>query len=144
MKIMKRIVLTTAIVLGLAAPAFAASQLERTVGADTGAYTLSQLVELKFAADEHGGGSRVVIADNSGISTKGVFTTGAATQLEKSLNVAAGSVSVSDLVDLHSAADLNGEGSRVYLGNSAPTAAQEAVIAGIFADIAKADRGDES
>jgi len=141
---MKRIVLTTAIALGLAAPAFADSQLERSVGADTGVYTLSQLVELKFAADEHGGGNRVLIGANSGISTKGVFTSGAASQLEKSLNVAAGSVSLSNLADMHSAADESGEGSRVYLGKSAPTAAQRAAIAGIFAEIAKADHGAES
>lgn len=139
---MKRIVLTTAIALGLAAPAFAESQLERSLGVDAGAYSLSKLVELKFADGENGSGNRVINVDNSRISTKGVFSADAS-QLERSLGVNAGTFSVSELVNLHSAADETGQGSRVYLGGYAPTTAQEVVIAGIFADIAASTTGEE-
>lgn len=71
---MTRIALTTALVLGLAAPAFANDQLARSLGVDAGAYTTMQLVQLKSAlsADEHivakaiTGGSAVVSTQSLG------------------------------------------------------------------------------
>ncbi len=56
---MKRIVLTTAIALSLAAPAFAAGQ-----------NTVAQDVELHFAASDTGSGSRVYFGDNTGVSAR--------------------------------------------------------------------------
>ena len=53
---MKRIVLTTAIALSLAAPAFAAGQ-----------NTVAQDVELHFAASDTGSGSRVYLGDSNGV-----------------------------------------------------------------------------
>lgn len=43
---MKKIALTTAIALGLAAPAFASSQLERSLGVAPGTYSTVQLAEM--------------------------------------------------------------------------------------------------
>jgi predicted transcriptional regulator len=44
---MKKFALTAVIALGVAAPAFAQTQLESSLGVEAGQYTLSQLVELK-------------------------------------------------------------------------------------------------
>jgi hypothetical protein len=56
---MKLIVMTTAIALSLAAPAFAAGQ-----------NTVAQDVALHFAASETGSGSRVYFGDNNGVSAR--------------------------------------------------------------------------
>ena len=52
---MTRIALTTALVLGLSAPAFANEQLARSLGVDAGDYTTAQLVQLgnALSSDEH-------------------------------------------------------------------------------------------
>ncbi|NVO24270.1 hypothetical protein HJ526_13275 [Donghicola sp. C2-DW-16] len=50
---MKRILATTAVVLGLAAPAFASStQLEADLGVSAGEYTTSQLAMMHFEQDK--------------------------------------------------------------------------------------------
>ena len=49
---MKAFVAATAVVLGLAAPAFAASQLEADLGVPAGEYTTAQLAELHFNQDK--------------------------------------------------------------------------------------------
>ncbi|TCP41685.1 hypothetical protein [Rhodovulum marinum] len=51
---MKRLAITTALILSAAAPAMAQSQLERQLGVPAGEYTLSQLVQLKSAAEQTG------------------------------------------------------------------------------------------
>ncbi|MGC9420421.1 MAG: hypothetical protein ACP5EN_15770 [Rhodovulum sp.] len=51
---MKRLAITTALILSAAAPAMAQSQLERQLGVPAGEYTLAQLVELKSAAEQTG------------------------------------------------------------------------------------------
>ncbi|TCO72921.1 hypothetical protein [Rhodovulum euryhalinum] len=56
---MKRLALTTALILSAAAPALAQSQLERQLGVPAGAYTLPQLVELKSAAEQTGNDAAV-------------------------------------------------------------------------------------
>ncbi len=56
---MKRIILTTALALSFAAPAFAAPQ-----------NTVAQEVALHFAASETGSGSRVYFGDNTGPSAR--------------------------------------------------------------------------
>ncbi|MEX5729625.1 hypothetical protein Ga0609869_002978 [Rhodovulum iodosum] len=56
---MKRIILSTAAVFALAAPAMAQSQLERELGVEAGQYTGTQLVRLKAAANETGNDARV-------------------------------------------------------------------------------------
>ncbi|KPU83758.1 hypothetical protein JI58_07795 [Marinosulfonomonas sp. PRT-SC04] len=57
---MKRIILTTALALSFAAPAFA--------GVDT--YTNAQVARIHFAASETGSDSRVYFADNKGHSER--------------------------------------------------------------------------
>lgn len=55
---MTKLALATALAAALAAPAFAQTQLESSVGAAPGQYTLSQLVELKFRQDDSGNEAR--------------------------------------------------------------------------------------
>jgi len=57
---MKRIVITTALALSLAAPAFA----------DANQYTNAQIAELHFAASETGSDARVYFGDNNGHSVR--------------------------------------------------------------------------
>lgn len=72
---MKRIVLTSAIILGLAAPAFARSQLEAAVGVEADTYTVSELVQLKFTQDENGSdGNNIIFGNTVRMSTKSVGT----------------------------------------------------------------------
>ncbi len=61
---MTRFALATALVAALAAPAFAQTQLESSVGAAPGQYTLSQLVELKFRQDNSGNEARAHFENN--------------------------------------------------------------------------------
>ncbi|MDJ0826065.1 MAG: hypothetical protein QNJ16_11240 [Rhodobacter sp.] len=56
---MKKLALTTVIALGVAAPALAQTQLEASVGAEAGQYTLSELVQLKDAATRTSNEGRV-------------------------------------------------------------------------------------
>lgn len=65
---MKTIVTAAIVALGVAAPSFAQTQLERAVGAEAGQYTLSQLVELKAAASDDGGTERNLFFGNTRIN----------------------------------------------------------------------------
>lgn len=56
---MKRIILGTAAVFALAAPALAQTQLERDLGVEAGQYTATQLVRLKAAQGQTGDDGRV-------------------------------------------------------------------------------------
>ena len=47
---MKTLITATIVALGVAAPTFAQSQLELSVGADAGQYTIGELVQLKAAS----------------------------------------------------------------------------------------------
>jgi len=67
---MKNLAITTIIALSIAAPALAQSQLERSVGAQAGQYTLSQLAALK-AASTADGNERTVYFGNSATSFSG-------------------------------------------------------------------------
>jgi len=62
---MKNLVITSILALGIAAPAFAQSQLERSVGAEAGQYTLSELVLLKSKADEDGNDRNVYLGNET-------------------------------------------------------------------------------
>jgi len=61
---MKSIVLTTALALGLAAPALAASQLEQTLGVPAGVYSTNELAEMFTARDLDSVNERRVILDS--------------------------------------------------------------------------------
>jgi len=114
---MKRFALTTAIALGLAAPAMAARQLEKSLGVAPGVYTLSQLVEIKHAAETDGGGTRAYFggADDVTVSSRSAVTPGAA-QLARSLGVEPGAYTLSQLVALKRAAETDGGGGAAVLG----------------------------
>lgn len=75
---MKRIAITTApallstllLALSLAAPAFAESQLERSVGASAGQYTTAQLGAMHFAASDTGLDAKLYFGPNNGHSAR--------------------------------------------------------------------------
>jgi hypothetical protein len=61
---MKTLVITTILALGVAAPAVAQSQLEQSVGAEAGQYSLSELVQLKQSETESGNEGRVFLGND--------------------------------------------------------------------------------
>ncbi len=61
---MKKFALTALVALAVSAPAFAQTQLERSVGAAPGQYSLSQLIRLKTAQTESGNEARVYFQAN--------------------------------------------------------------------------------
>ena len=58
---MKTLIITSIVALGFAAPVMAQSQLEQSVGAQAGEFTLNQLAQLKKAANESGSDAVVFI-----------------------------------------------------------------------------------
>ena len=58
---MKTLIITSIVALGFAAPVMAQSQLEQSVGAQAGEFTLSELAQLKKAANESGSDAVVFI-----------------------------------------------------------------------------------
>ncbi len=65
---MKTIVIASALIAAVSAPAFAQSQLERNLGVEAGAYTATQLVALKTAADQDGEGRTVFFGADNGVN----------------------------------------------------------------------------
>lgn len=61
---MKTIVTAAIVALSVTAPAFAQTQLERAVGAEAGALTVSQLAELKLRGSNDGANERATNFDN--------------------------------------------------------------------------------
>lgn len=62
---MKNLVITSIVALSIAAPAVAQSQLERSVGAEAGQYTLNELVLLKAAAESDGNERHVYLGNET-------------------------------------------------------------------------------
>lgn len=62
---MKKLALTTALILGVSAPAFAQSQLEKDLGVAPGVYSAAQIVALKSAAEQTGNDATVYFGDKS-------------------------------------------------------------------------------
>jgi hypothetical protein len=102
---MNRIILGTAIALGLSAPSLAATQLETALGVTPGAYTTAELIDLNRAYEENdqsrvtfilSGGSNPVDPDNAGTR-----------QLATSLGVSADAFTLAELIDLQRAVEDN-------------------------------------
>ena len=108
---MKRIALTTAIALGLAAPAFANDQLARSLGVEPGVYTTAQLVELKDAVEATGNDARVFFADSFAFTAD---ATAGADQLAANLGVEPGRYSVAELAILKDASTRVGNDARIH------------------------------
>lgn len=64
---MKTIITAAVIALGVAAPTFAQTQLESSVGADAGQYTVGELAALKLQASNDGAGERNTFFGNERI-----------------------------------------------------------------------------
>jgi hypothetical protein len=102
---MNRIVLTTALVLGLGAPVLASDQLALSLGVAPGVYTAAQLSQLKAAQDDdHGTGTYMI----DGVAVRGSSKTGEASpgkvQLAASLGVDPARFTLSELAQMHFAA----------------------------------------
>lgn len=100
---MNRIILGTAIALGLSAPALAATQLETALGVTPGAYTTAELIDLDRAYEENdqsrvnfilSGGSNPVDPTNPGTR-----------QLATALGVSAEEFTLAELIDLQRAVE---------------------------------------
>lgn len=65
---MKTILTTAALVLAVAGPAMAQSQLERSVGADAGEYTVSELAQIALNGSNDGANERNDFFGNSRIN----------------------------------------------------------------------------
>ncbi|SFC48405.1 hypothetical protein [Tropicimonas isoalkanivorans] len=101
---MKRFALTTAIVLGLAAPALANEQLANNAGVEPGVYSTSELVQI-IDAQRHGNWSRVHAVENR---TAAAYddndrTSAGHLQLARSAGVSPSDYATSDVVKLRSA-----------------------------------------
>ena len=140
---MKRIVLTSAIVLGLAAPAFANSQLEKTLGVDAGVYSLSQLVALKDAAEKTDNEGRLFFGTASGMSSKGSAVGVDLSALEQSVGATPGAYSLSELVQIKDAAEKTDNEGRIFLSDNSVSASAEARIAAFAARVAEEARDND-
>ena len=60
---MNKLAITTVLALGIAAPAIAQSQLEQSLGAEAGQYTLNELALLKAVSTEEGNDGRVYLGN---------------------------------------------------------------------------------
>ena len=117
---MNRIILGTAIALGLSAPAIAATQIETTLGVTPGAYTAEELIDLTRAYEENdqarisfilAGGSNPVDPDNAGTR-----------QIAASLGVSADAFTLAQLIDLQRATEDNDQARIAFIlsNGSAP------------------------
>lgn len=92
---MNRIVLTTALILAAAAPAFANDQLAASIGVEPGVYSTAELVAIKSSYDTETG--YVLPAPAGGVAMTD--------QLAASIGVDAGRFSVSELAAIKSSYD---------------------------------------
>lgn len=108
---MKRLALTTALVLAVAAPAFASEQLAAQLGVDAADYSTAQLVELKSAV-EAGDSWHIARIKAEARGTDAAFSTKSGpsagqVQLAAQLGVDANAYTLSELTKLKSAVENN-------------------------------------
>ena len=120
---MKTIILSAALAAFVAAPSFANDQLARSLGVEPGVYTLSQLIELKDAAEQTGNEGSVFFGD--GVAFAAGSNAGAV-QLANTLGVDAGRYSVNELARIKNAAEFTDIEGDIFLGNG-PAFASSAV-----------------
>ena len=121
---MKTIILSAALA-AFAAPSFASDQLAHSLGVEPGVYTLSQLIELKDAAERTGIEGDVYFGDGPAFASG---SNAGAAQLANTLGVDAGNYSVNELARIKNAAEFTGIEGDVFLGNGpafASTAADQ-------------------
>ncbi len=100
---MKGFTLTTAIALGVAAPAVASDQLAASLGVGPGQYSTAQLAQLKSARyddDERLFDQLVARFDGAVISTQSFGAAGGSEQLALQLGVAPGEYSIAELAQM--------------------------------------------
>jgi hypothetical protein len=99
---MTRIALTSALVLALAAPAVAGSQLERTLGVEPGAYTFAELAAIKGSFDSDTG---YRVPERDGVVSTQSVASGAKAQLAASLGVSAADYTFAELAAIKGSFD---------------------------------------
>jgi hypothetical protein len=102
---MKRIVITTALALAIAAPAFANDQLARSLGVEPGAYTTAELATLKGLGESGDSLDRETATVLASLFSRGVVSTqsvGASgnAQLAQNLGVNAGDFTTAELATI--------------------------------------------
>lgn len=102
---MKRIILTTALALAVAAPAFANDQLARSLGVEPGVFTSAELATLKGLRDSGVSKDRETANVFEGIFSRGMVSTqnvGASgnVQLARDLGVNAGDFTAAELATI--------------------------------------------
>ena len=105
---MKRIVLTTAIILGLSVPALANDQLALSIGVEPSVFSTSQLAQLKAAQDDDDNRRFEFLLDRfSGnvTATQSVGLTPGHRQLTASINVDYNQYSLNEIIQIRSAID---------------------------------------
>ncbi|MGB8622176.1 MAG: hypothetical protein WCD16_05100 [Paracoccaceae bacterium] len=65
---MKNLILTSALILGASAPAFAQSQLEMQLGVEPGVYSTAQLAQIKGVAGESGNDAMISLDSNKSVT----------------------------------------------------------------------------
>lgn len=126
---MKRLVLTTAVALGLAVPAFAADQIAGHLNVAPGAYSQTELARLK-AAQNAGDAEQVAalkaLFDGTAVSTQSVGVEPGHAQLAANLGLDPNAYTTAELVRIK-AARSEGDGEQVaaleslYAGDSVST-----------------------
>lgn len=108
---MKRFALTTAIALGLAAPAFANDQLAASLGVEPGVYSTAELVTLRTAMEDGNEALANFILDGGSetVSTQSFGISAGHQQLADALGVDAADYSVAELVTLRDAIENDNE-----------------------------------
>ena len=102
---MKRIAITTALALAIAAPAFANDQLARSLGVEPGVYTTAELATIKGLGESGDSLDRETGNVLAGLFSRGVVSTqsvGAAgnAQLARSLGLDAGDFTAAELATI--------------------------------------------
>ena len=113
---MKRILITTAAILGVAAPVFADTQLERSLGVSAGEYSTAQLATLAAVQSKTGNEARVNLGDVAGEAN--AATNPGSVQLAELVGVNPNDYSVEQVIALASVQGKNGNDARIQLNDS--------------------------
>lgn len=114
---MKNVALIAAATLTLAAPAFAQSQLERSLGVPAGVYSQAELALLQAKSSEDGNDARVYFSRDN-VATRNAAKADNFDRLALSLGVTPGSLTPNQLIALKSFQEEDGNQSSVYTGAS--------------------------
>ena len=138
---MKTFALTTAIALGLAAPAFANDQLAASIGVEPGVYTTAELIQLRSALEDNDQSTVNFILDM--VDGTPAANSAGARSIAASIGVDAADFSVNELIALRRALEENDQsqvdfikdhGAEVTMSTRGVTPGQAALAASLGVD----------